>query len=57
MRRLKPIKPRKPRQSQYDDVNDSAFKIPDTPENIAKAILKQPPKSWDYLAKSSQSSQ
>ena len=37
----------------YDEVNDLSFKIPDTPENIAKAILQKPPKQWDYLAKSS----
>lgn len=43
--------PRKPRQSKYDEVNDPAFKIPDTPENIAKAILQQPLKKWDYLTK------
>ena len=34
---------RKPRRSKYDEVNDPAFKIPDTPENIAKAILQPPP--------------
>ena len=42
-------KPRKPRQSKYDEVNDPAFKIPDTPENIAKAVLQQKPEKWDYL--------
>ena len=41
----KPTKPRKPRQSKYDEVNDPAFKISDTPENIAKAILQSLPKS------------
>lgn len=52
----KPIKSRKPRQSKYDEVNDPAFKIPDTPENIAKAILQKPPKKWDYLTKPAPSS-
>ncbi len=49
-------KPNKPRQSKYDEVDDPSFKIPDTPENIAQAILQKPPEQWDYLAKSSQSS-
>ena len=56
MSQPKPIKSRKPRQSKYDEVNDPSFKISDTPENIAKAILRKPPKQWDYLTKSSQSS-
>ena len=47
---------RKPRQSKYDEVNDPSFKISDTPENIAKAILQKPPKQWDYLTKTSQAS-
>ncbi len=51
MSQTKPTTPRKPRQSKYDEVNEPAFKIPDTPENIAKAILQQPPKKWDYLTK------
>ncbi len=55
MSRTKPTTSRKPRQSKYDEVNDPAFKIPDTPENIAKAILQTPPKKWDYLSKSSKS--
>lgn len=42
---------RKPCLSKYDEVNKPSFKIPDTPENIAKAILQQPPKKWDYLTK------
>ena len=56
MSRTKPMNPGKPgcpRHSMYDEVNDPSFKIPDTPENIAKAILQKPPKQWDYLAKSS----
>ncbi|MDE0144455.1 MAG: hypothetical protein OXL95_01145 [Nitrospira sp.] len=47
---------RKSRQSKYDEVNDPAFKISDTPENIAKAILQKPPKQWEYLTKPTQSS-
>ena len=57
MRRpTKPSNSRKPRQSKYDEVNDPAFKIPDTPENIAKAMLQKPPKKWEYLTKAAQSS-
>lgn len=30
--------------------NDIIPPIPDTPENVARAIMKQPPKKeWDYL--------
>ena len=57
MSRTKPPAPRKPRQSKYDEVNDPSFKIPDTPENIAKSILQKPPKQWDYLSKSAKPSQ
>ena len=58
MSRTKPVKlqKQKPRQSKYDEVNDPSFKIPDTPENIAKAILQKPPKKWDYLTTPSKSS-
>ena len=36
--------------SQYDEVNQPKFQIPDTPPNIAKSIMKGPPKrQWDYL--------
>lgn len=58
MGRTKPVKLRKPKphQSKYDEVNDPSFKIPDSPENIAKAILQKPPKKWDYLTKSPKSS-
>ena len=52
----KPTTPRKSRQSKYDEINDPSFKISDTPENIAKAILQKPPKQWEYLTKSSKSS-
>ena len=47
-----PDKAKKPRgrPPKYDEVNDPEFRIPDTPENIAKAIMKEPPnKEWDYL--------
>lgn len=56
MNRPKLNQPHKPHRSKYDEVNDPSFKISDTPENIAKAILQKPPKQWDYLTKSSQSS-
>ncbi len=56
MNRPKPAKPRKPHQSKYDEVNDPSFKISDTPENIAKAMLQKPPKKWDYLTKPAPSS-
>ena len=29
-----------PRRSKYDEVNDPAFKIPATPEEIAQALLR-----------------
>ena len=40
------------RPPRYDEVNDPVFKVKDTPENILKAILRKPPKTWKYLTKS-----
>ena len=44
--------PKRPRgrPPKYDEVNDPTFRITDTHENIAKAVLnRQPKKEWDYL--------